>query len=536
MMINGSKERPQIRSLQELEAEWSVIADRLLPLKAKEDSIWRFSRKMRAEEPSQGWKLHVSAGILNATDILKLCGEYLHDHDILFKACSSLETLNKLNSGIFYGFSQIGKYITVYPRSSAVALRVAEDLHQLTKEYHAPRVPYDLPYAPGSPIHYRYGGFRTIEVVEPDGQRATAIRDPAGKLWTDRREPGHAVPAWIANPFPVYPEDTDPASPLRKDFLVYEALSQRGKGGVYNAVDIRTIPARKSVLKEGRRYGEIMIDGRDGFDLIASEEEALRDLRKKGVPVPEVFIRFDLSDHAYLAQEFIEGSNLMGLCSHPRKKLPIATADILAVQVADMVARIHEAGWVWRDCKPLNILLTPEGEIRPVDFEGAVRVEEPSFVIWGTKGYTPPELKYGPVTGTNLPEDLFALGATLHQIYTSVVPVRQEEGKEAQPLKRHPVGTLRKGIDPGTRALIAALLSSDPKKRPTAREAAEKLRKRTKEERVKIDPKDYEYRPRLRKEEKKEAPSPAIEEIPGAERVVLHNPGQGPERVEAIAA
>ena len=509
-------------SLHKLELEWQTLADKYLPIRGDDNSNWRYSRRQGLQDPEQGWKLHVSATILNALDIFRACAPYLRKQGLLFKACSTLDLLRKLNSGIIFGFSQIGKFITVYPPTAKEALRVAADLHELTVGFGAPKVPYDLPYHPGSCVHYRYGGFRTIEVVEADGRRNTAIRDPSGKLWTDRREPGHAVPEWITNPFPTYVDEIDPASPLCTQFLTYNALSQRGKGGVYQAIDMRQLPPRKCILKEGRHHGETAIDGSDGREWVHHEEVVLVDLYQRGVPVAEFYANFEIEEHRYLAMEFIEGDNLMGMCSTPRRKLSLATCDSLAARIANLVAEIHDAGWVWRDCKPFNLIITPEGFVRPIDFEGAVPVDSPTNIIWGTPGYTPPELEQGPTTGSNLPEDLFALGATLYQLYTSQVPITTEAGKEPRVVQRPPIGRLRKGIHPATRELILALLDPDPRARPTAHKAAQELNQR-----MPTTPVTVQKVNRRRRTDKGAAfgmATPFIENIPGGQRIVLHNP------------
>jgi tRNA A-37 threonylcarbamoyl transferase component Bud32 len=505
--------------------DWQRLVDEYLPIRDDKEQNWRYSRGMRADEPAQGWKLHVSATLLNAPDVFRACAPYLREHDVMFKACSSIDRLTKLNSGMFYGFSQVGKCMTIYPKTTALALQLADELDRRTAQFQAPRVPYDLQYRPGSCVHYRYGAFRTIEVVDPKGRRGTAIRDPKGKLWADRREPGHAVPAWLMNPFQAFEEP--PAVPLCTEFLIYDALMQRGKGGVYEAVDIRTIPARKAVVKEGRRHGETSMDGLDGRDRVLHEEHVLRALAAAGLPVPEVLATFGVDEHRYLAIEYLDGPNLMELCSRPRRKLPVATADAFAARIAYVVAQIHAAGWVWRDLKPLNLIVTGNGTMRPIDFEGSVRIDEPCAIPWGTEGYTPPELRRGPVTGSNLPEDLYGLGATLHHLYTSFLGVKQESGGGPKAIARPPVGDLRKGVHSRTRALIAALLDPDPMARPRADEVAAELARRD------TDAELVWHRPRRRRIKgfDENAPVQLAEAIPGAEKVVLYQPRPFDEHV-----
>ncbi len=65
---------------------------------------------------------------------------------------------------------------------------------------------------------------------------ALAMRDEEGALVPDRRASGAAVPSWVTDPFPPNRRQQHsgsfPESPLRTTFRAYEALSQRGKGGV----------------------------------------------------------------------------------------------------------------------------------------------------------------------------------------------------------------------------------------------------------------------------------------------------------------
>jgi hypothetical protein len=95
-------------SARKAEREWQRLCDAYLPIRVK-GSIWRYSRSRIRGDLSQGWKLHVSATILSACPIFRLIAPYLKRRDIWFKAPKSLAELQKLNSGIFYGFSQIGK-------------------------------------------------------------------------------------------------------------------------------------------------------------------------------------------------------------------------------------------------------------------------------------------------------------------------------------------------------------------------------------------------------------------------------------------
>jgi serine/threonine protein kinase len=257
------------------------------------------------------------------------------------------------------------------------------------------------------------------------------------------------------------------SSPLKSTFLAYEAIVQRGKGGVYRALDTSVSPMRLCVLKEGRKHGETDWDGRDGFWWAKHEQQVLASLKANSIVVPEVYAAFEVEENYYLAMEYVKGHSLRRLLSLKRTRMEIAEVLRLGAQLARLLERIHKAGWVWRDCKPSNLIVTRQGKLVPLDFEGACRVSEPDPMPWGTPGYVPfANLSaIGAVSG--LPDDLYALGAVLHQLITGRIPSVTS-----------PQRFLRRAGRRVPRELIAmtlALLSRDPESRPSAAEAARVL-------------------------------------------------------------
>jgi hypothetical protein len=459
---------------------WETLCARFLPINDG-NSIWRYSRQLTPDDPQQGWKIHISATILTANRVLEKVAPFLNEQKILFKAPNALHELSRLNCGLYYGFSQVGKCMTVYPRSANEAVFIAETLTRLTKKYGAPAVPYDLPFQNSKCIFYRYGSFDgKLELVNQDGARLSAIRNLRGELVADQREPRSAVPEWLEDPFPKPRRrlrEASPACPLKTTIRAFEALSQRGKGGVYRALDLSVLPARLCVLKEGRRHGETDWDGRDGAWRVKHDGEVMAALSASGVAVPRVYLTFKSGPHYYLVTEFIEGENLQALCSKKRGKLSVTQALHFGKQIAETLAQIHVANWVWRDCKPLNLLVTKEGLLRPLDFEGACPIDQPDPLPWGTTGYVSAEAFKVPESGSRLPEDLYALGVTLQQLLSGQMPTAGEQSASV-------IRTSRR-IPVRIRELISALLDSNPAARPSARAAAEILA-RTSSEMVRI--------------------------------------------------
>src|SRR5262249_27408561 len=234
-------------------------------------------------------------------------------------------------------------------------------------------------------------------------------------------------------------------------------LSQRGKGGVYRALDLGVIPARPCVLKEGRRHGETDWEGRDGYWRVKHEERVLKSLHLAGIDVPQVYSSFRVPNNYYLVMEMIEGQSLHSLLTSSRRKMSIGEALLYGAHLAKLIHEIHSAGWVWRDCKPLNVIATPDGRLRPLDFEGACRIDRPDSMPWGTVGYMAPEGDKMPVSGSRAAEDLYALGASLHQLLTGRIPT----DTPLPPLGRH-----RRGVPRAVRKVVGALLDPDPRSRP----------------------------------------------------------------------
>ncbi len=346
------------RTIQQLRRRWRRQV-RPLPILS---GPWRYSRPLQLCDPSQGWKIHLAATLLTANDLLARAAPILRRHNALFKVPARLELLEQLNAG-FAGFSQIGKFLTAYPVSHEMAVALARELHAATRHLLGPAVPFDARYRNTGVVYYRYGSFRD---GNSDGRHREIIFDPAGKAHPDRREPGRASPPWIPNPFMERRVAAENGAQigglLGAGYLPFRAISQRGKGGVYEARN------RYVVLKKLR-----------GRPLLKDD---------KALP---------------------------GGTSSRR-------AEKMLVQLKPILAKLHGAGWVWRDCKPSHILLD-RGEIRLVDFEGACRVGKTDVLPSGSPGYTRrPRFNYCRRPGIS--EDQYALGAIAFQIATGKLPPR----------------------------------------------------------------------------------------------------------------
>lgn len=117
-------------------------------------------------------------------------------------------------------------------------------------------------------------------------------------------------------------------------------------------------------------------------------------------------------ERAYLAAEFVEGSDLRALLDDG--PLPPELATFVLLQAARGLQAAHERGILHRDLKPANVLIAQNGQVKLTDFGMASLSGEEDEEVRGTPAYLAPEY----VAGASPSEagDLFALGALLYEM------------------------------------------------------------------------------------------------------------------------
>lgn len=128
----------------------------------------------------------------------------------------------------------------------------------------------------------------------------------------------------------------------------------------------------------------------------------------------------------YIAMELVDGRNLELIVAERGFLLPTDALEIVR-QVALGLQAAHEAGLLHRDVKPGNVLITPEGMARVLDFglsledKPGVETEE---IIWATPYYVPPETLRR--EDESVQTDIYALGMTLRNLLTGEAALPQE--------------------------------------------------------------------------------------------------------------
>ncbi|MEU9161445.1 class III lanthionine synthetase LanKC [Streptomyces sp. NPDC048424] len=367
-------------------------------LRGVAQGIWTAWGAPRTGLAEQGWKIHVSARLDRAQHVLDTVAGICFSEGVPFKHLSARLFFLFLHHK-HAGRAQAGKFCAVYPPDDATARRLLERLRDALDGEEGPYVLTDRRFRDSRTVHYRYGSFGGRSRLRADGTREGLVRDGSGREVVDQRLPVFHLPEGIADPF-VEQEEQPHAGPiLIRDYEVTRAVRLSNAGGAYQARDRRT--GRTVFVKEARAHNGLVFDGTDAQQRLRHEYRVLRELHAAAPGVgPEPLDHFTEWEHDFLVTEYVAGQPLVGWLS---RSSPLARADRTAESVAAYyeagrrllaeldasLERLHAAGYRFGDLSLGNVLVTPSGGVRLVDFEAASALAAaPSGM--GTPGFTPP--------------------------------------------------------------------------------------------------------------------------------------------------
>jgi tRNA A-37 threonylcarbamoyl transferase component Bud32 len=174
----------------------------------------------------------------------------------------------------------------------------------------------------------------------------------------------------------------------------------------------------------------------------------------------------------YLVMELLEGDTLADrLAGGP---LPPAEAARIGAAVADALDAAHSRGIIHRDIKPGNVLLTPAGEVKVMDFGIAAAADETHSTtgsgLYGTAAYLSPERAAG--QAATPAADLYSLGAVLYELLTGRPPFLGDSPVLVVRAHLHepprPVRELAPWVPTRLADTCAAALAKDPTQRPSS--------------------------------------------------------------------
>jgi serine/threonine protein kinase len=365
--------------------------------------VWRMLHPLARNLPSQGWKIHVSAGLRNAERVLVKVHEHCIEHNVSYKHLRSRNTLLARNSK-YAPRDGSGKLLTLYPADNNELERVLADLSVKLDGEPGAYILSDLRYGVG-PLYVRYGGFAE-QWVELDGKRVLAVRKPDGTLVPDKREPSFSVPDWVTIPEFLAPHLAARKSgdPAQFPYQVKKPLHFSNGGGVYLAD--RNADDEQVVLKEARPFAGLDRDEIDAVERLRREHEVLERLKGiEGIPTP--FDRFTVWEHHFLAMEYMPGIALGNWLArnYPLTRRNTTDADIaefteralaLVERVEKMIEAVHDRRIVFGDLHSMNILVDGEDDqVSLIDFEMAADVDSGSRPALGAPGFRAPRDRTG---------------------------------------------------------------------------------------------------------------------------------------------
>ena len=259
-----------------------------------------------------------------------------------------------------------------------------------------------------------------------------------------------------------------------RNYKILEKLGVGGQGTVYKATDgklgrtvvVKVLPAeltaREANLKRFEREARLA----------------------SSLDHPNICTIFDLDEaegHHFIAMQYVEGRNVRQLVDgHP---LELKSALLIAIQVADALAAAHARGIIHRDIKSGNVMVTPSGQVKVLDFGLAKLLEDKEEgskaalhrtdltevgVPYGTATYAAPEQARGDRVDKRA--DIFSTGVLLYEMLTGTWPFRGKTTIDVRHAVLHdaprPVAELRKEPLPAQlQQILDRCLAKDPRDR-----------------------------------------------------------------------
>jgi len=268
---------------------------------------------------------------------------------------------------------------------------------------------------------------------------------------------------------------------LQGRYRILRPLGQGGMGAVYLAEDTRLSSrcAVKESVPDPAASPQALAQLRQQFQL---EARTLAGLSHPNLP--KVTDYFSEAGNEYLVMEYVEGEDLAAVLARHGKPLPEKPVLIWADQALAALEYLHSRQpnpIIHRDIKPGNIILTPAGQVKLVDF-GLVKLFDPAnprtataMKGLGTPEYTPLEQYAGGAGYTDARSDIYALGATLYHLLTGAAPANAPQ-RSLNPASLAAPRRLNPALPPTTEAALLKALEIHPDQRfQTAKEMRQAL-------------------------------------------------------------
>jgi len=253
--------------------------------------------------------------------------------------------------------------------------------------------------------------------------------------------------------------DTLVGTTLAGKYHIEGEIGRGGMGVVYRAQDLKL--KRPVALK--------FLPPDFGADPETRERFVIEAQAAAALSHPNICTIYEVGESdelSYIAMEFVEGQSLKQKIK--QGPLKVEEAMDIAVQVAGGLAEAHKKGVIHRDIKSANIMVTPKGHAKVMDF-GLAKLQGGSSLTktqttLGTVAYMSPEQARG--KGIDTRTDIWSLGVVLYEMMAGELPFRGDHDQavihqivhaEPDPLKK-----ARPDIPPGVEEIVGQALAKKP--------------------------------------------------------------------------
>lgn len=238
----------------------------------------------------------------------------------------------------------------------------------------------------------------------------------------------------------------------------YKILNKVGQGGmsvVYLAMNERA--NKQWAVKEIRK------DGVSNYEVVKQNLIAETDILKRldHPNLPSIIDVIDCEDTFLIVMDYIEGRPLSDALKNEGAQ-PQEKVIEWAKQICDVLGYLHsrKPPIIYRDMKPSNVMLKPDGNIMIIDFGTAREYKSASIAdttCLGTQGYAAPE-QFGGHGQTDGRTDIYCLGATLYHLITGHNPC-------LPPYEMYPIRQWNPTLSSGLEEIILKCTQKNPNDR-----------------------------------------------------------------------
>lgn len=286
--------------------------------------------------PEYGFKIHISATSSNFESILKKFLEYYsRNQNLLFKVIANTDKLNKQNIG-FFGLSQVGKFITIYPQSENELQTLLSELELIYKFDRSIRIPSDKRFLNSEIVYYRYGEFKF------------------NFKHNDKRTNNELVyDKFTFSKYDILP----------KRYIVLDIIQKSGNNGIYRVLDVKLKSIK--ILKESVPFGAISKNNVDSVNRKINEFFILKSIDEEFVP--KVVDIFWIQNSLCIVTDYVIGNKLGAMVV---SDIDFERRVNIFLNLVQKVLIIHQKyNVIINDISMNNVIVDSENDIKIFDFE-----------------------------------------------------------------------------------------------------------------------------------------------------------------------